>query len=62
MEREAIMQIWERHDYHKLAGTDNVTLETVSSLTDIIQDGKACGETCHQDQHERLLTKLQALA
>ena len=61
MEREAIMQVWNRHDYHKLAGTDNVTLETVQSLQDIIQDGKACGETENQKAQESLLAKLNAL-
>lgn len=35
MEREAIMQIWGKHDYYKLAGTDNVRILQADDILDI---------------------------
>jgi hypothetical protein len=58
IKRNAIMDIWGIFEPHKLAGTMDVSLETVRSLTDIIQDGKACGETDSIEAQERLLARL----
>jgi hypothetical protein len=61
MRREAIMQIWGDSDIldpYKLSGSMNITLETARSLTDAIQDGKACGETDSIEAQENLLAKL----
>jgi len=60
MKRDAVMQIWGGFQSCDLTSIF-AHLETVRSLGDVIQDAKACGETCHQDQHERLLARLQAL-
>jgi hypothetical protein len=61
MKRDAVMEIYGTTDIldpYKLSGSMNITLETVRSLTDIIQDGKACGETESIEAQENLLAKL----
>ena len=61
MKREAVMEIYGTTDIldpYVLSGSMRITLETVRTLTNIILDGKACGETDHQDQYEALIARL----